>query len=69
LRILLATFGLGIMLNMSLQYTDNLAAMLWGREWIAIVLISAVGAGVYGGLALLLGAARPSDYKTISGKA
>jgi putative peptidoglycan lipid II flippase len=69
LRILLATFGLGIMLNISLQYTDNLAAMLWGREWIAIVLISAVGAGVYGGLALLLGAARPSDYKTISGKA
>ena len=52
------------MLVFALQHTDDIAAFVWGREWVAIVLISAVGGGVYGVLALLLGAARPSDYKS-----
>jgi len=67
-RILIATFGLGVLLTLAMPYTDSFAEVLWGREWVVIVVISALGAGVYGGLALLLGAARPSDYKSIIGK-
>ena len=68
-RISAATIGLGCALYFILPYTDDLSALVWGRDWIVIVLLSGAGMVLYGILALLLGAARPSDYKTVTGKA
>lgn len=67
-RILLATAGLALFLHLSLPYTENIAAFLLGRTWIAIIALSVAGMGVYAALALALGAARPSDYKTLAGR-
>lgn len=67
IRILLATSGLGLFLQVAISYTDQIAAYLLERDWIAIVLISGVGLIVYGILAVVLGAAKLSDYKTIAG--
>lgn len=68
LRILLATAGLAAFLTYLLPYTDQLAALVWGRSWIVILAISGAGMGVYALLAMMVGAARLSDYKTIAGK-
>ena len=68
LRIVFATLGLALFLRYSLGYTDQIAAYFWGRDWVAIVGLSVTGIVVYGLLAFLLGAARPSDYKTLTGK-
>jgi putative peptidoglycan lipid II flippase len=65
-RILLATLGLAVFLNFALGYSEAIAGVLFNREWVAIIAISGVGMGVYGLLALVLGAVRPSDYKTVS---
>ena len=67
-RILLATAGLAAFLVFALTYTDQIAAILWGRPWLAIIAISAAGMAVYGILAVVLGAARPSDYKSLAGR-
>ncbi len=67
LRILLATAGLGVFLYLALAYTDQIAAHAFDRAWIAIILISGAGLAVYGVLALALGAAKLSDYKTVAG--
>ena len=67
-RILLATAGLGAFLWFALPYTEQIAALVWNREWIVVVGLSAAGAVVYGILALVLGAAKPSDYKTLTGR-
>lgn len=69
IRIIAATGGLGVLLHFSLPYTDEIATIFWGRDWIAIVLLSGAGAASYGLLAFLLGAAKASDYKAIAGKA
>jgi putative peptidoglycan lipid II flippase len=69
LRILLATLGLGFFLHYALRFTDATAEIFWNREWIATIAIAGAGMAVYGVLAFILGAARVSDYKTItSGK-
>lgn len=69
LRILLATFGLSVFLTASLPYTDLMAHYMWDRDWLAIIALSVAGMAVYGILAFALGAVRPSDYKTVTGKA
>ena len=66
MRILLATFGLVIFLNLALPHTDDIAAVLWGRAWLAIVGLSLAGMAVYGVFAILLGAVRASDYKALT---
>ena len=66
-RILLATFGLGLFLSWALTHTDILADILWDRAWIAVISISGAGLVVYFVLALVLGAVRPSDYKSVIG--
>jgi len=66
-RILLATLGLGFFLSYIIQYTDVMAAILWDREWLATIAIAGVGLAFYGVLAFVLGAAKVSDYKTITG--
>jgi len=68
-RILAATAGLAAFLYFSLQYTDEMAALAWSRRWIAILGVATAGLVFYAGLALALGAARPSDYKTLAGAA
>jgi putative peptidoglycan lipid II flippase len=65
-RIIVATAGLGGFLYFALAYTDQVAAIALGRSWIAIIAISGAGLAVYGVLALALGAAKLSDYKTVS---
>jgi len=67
IRIIAATAGLGAFLYFTLAYTDQIAAYAFGRTWIAVVAISLAGIGVYGMLALALGAAKLSDYKTVAG--
>ncbi len=66
-RILAATAGLGAFLYYSLPYTENIAAYAYDRTWVAIVILSVAGMAAYFLLALVLGAARPSDYKTLTG--
>ncbi len=62
-RISLASAGLAGFLFGVLQYTDQIAAVLLGREWLAVMAITAAGLLAYAGLAVVLGAARLSDYK------
>ncbi len=64
IRILLATLGLSLFLHWALTYTDLIADYLWNRDWLAIIAISGAGALLYGVLAVVLGAVRPSDYKS-----
>ena len=63
LRIVIATAGLGGFLYWALPFTSDIGALLWNREWIAVVLLSVAGIAVYGILAFVLGAVRTSDYK------
>lgn len=63
-RILAAVAGMSAFLIWALPYLDAAAAHLWDRQWIAVVILSGLGAGVYGLLAFLLGAVRLSDYKS-----
>ena len=66
LRIIVASGALAAFLYYSLPHLDVAAALLWDRQWIAIVLLSGFGFVFYVVAALLVGAARPSDYKTIT---
>ena len=66
-RIALATAGLGVFLYYTLTYTDEIAALFWGRSWIAVIAIAGGGFLAYGALAFALGAAKRSDYKTVAG--
>lgn len=65
-RIIMACIGLTGFLYYALPHIDQLAAHVWDRTWIVTVAISLAGIGVYGFLALLLGAAKLSDYKTVA---
>jgi putative peptidoglycan lipid II flippase len=62
-RIVGATLAMAGFLWLVLGYVEALAGVTFGRSWIAIVLIAAAGALVYGLAALALGAFRISDYK------
>ncbi len=64
MRILAAVAGLAGFLLWSLPQTEALSSLVWGREWLVIMGLSALGVVLYGALALALGAARPGDYKT-----
>ena len=66
-RITLASAGLAAFLHYALKYTDQIAAVLLGRDWLAIVAVAGAGLAFYGVLSLMVGAARLSDYKTLSG--
>ena len=66
-RILAASVGLAFFLQFALGYKEALSTILLSREWLAVIAISLAGLGVYGILALILGAARPSDYKALTG--
>ncbi|MEM8935429.1 MAG: murein biosynthesis integral membrane protein MurJ [Pseudomonadota bacterium] len=65
-RIVLASIGLGGALWFALQNTAPLSAILWDRYWLAVVFIAAAGLVVYGVLALVLGAVKLSDYKSLA---
>lgn len=62
-RIIGATLAMAGFLWLILGHVETLAGFTFGRSWIAIVLVSAAGALVYGLAALGLGAFRISDYK------
>jgi putative peptidoglycan lipid II flippase len=50
-------------LMFSLQHLEALGALVFNREWIAVVLLAGAGAAVYGVSLVALGGARLSDYK------
>ncbi|HPE30812.1 MAG TPA: murein biosynthesis integral membrane protein MurJ [Parvularculaceae bacterium] len=62
-RIVGACLAMSAFLWFSLQHRETLASILFGRDWLAVVLISGLGAGVYAAASLGLGAIRISDYK------
>lgn len=66
-RIALASAGLAAALLFAVQHTDRLAGVLFGRDWLAVAAICVGGVVVYGVLALAVGAARLSDYKSLAG--
>ncbi len=66
-RILVCVAGLSGFLLWGLTRTEAMAGLFWGREWLAVLALSAAGLVLYGALALALGAARPGDYKTGAG--
>ncbi len=66
LRILIASAGLAVFLHFGLGHTDEIAGILFGRKWLAVLALAGAGLGVYGLLTTAVGAARLSDYKAIS---
>lgn len=65
-RILGATLGLVVFLWAALSFRQEAAEILFGREWIVVILISAFGGALYAVLSLALGAVRRSDYNAYS---
>ncbi len=65
-RILAASAGLAAFLHFGLGYTDQVAGLLFGREWLAVLALAGAGLAVYGLLTAAVGAARLSDYKAVS---
>ena len=65
LRILAATGGMTALLLVILPYADEIGALFGGRNWVAIVAFSGLGVVIYALLALMLGAVRSSDYKSL----
>ncbi|MEZ5894237.1 MAG: murein biosynthesis integral membrane protein MurJ [Parvularculaceae bacterium] len=63
-RICAAVAGLAAFLAFAVRQAPGLADFVWGREWVVILGVSTAGLVLYGALALLLGAAHPSDYKS-----
>lgn len=66
-RITAASAALAVFLHFALRYTDHLSTIFIDREWIATIAIAMAGGAFYGIAALVVGAARLSDYKTLSG--
>ncbi|MGE0409016.1 MAG: murein biosynthesis integral membrane protein MurJ [Amphiplicatus sp.] len=62
-RIALASLALAGFLSLSLRLRTPLVDVVFGRDWILILLISALGLFVYVLISLALGAMRLSDYK------
>lgn len=67
-RILAATLALAAFVWFGLQHKGALGALLFGREWIAVIGIAAAGGLGYLTLALALGAIKVSDYKAYARK-
>jgi putative peptidoglycan lipid II flippase len=67
LRVALASAGLAAFLHMALSFLDPIAALFWGRDWVAVIVVAGAGLIAYAVLALALGAAKLSDYKTVAG--
>jgi putative peptidoglycan lipid II flippase len=67
-RILLATAGMSLFLWFSLQKADALAGLFFGRDWIAIFVVSGAGGLIFMGLSLALGAIKIDDYKAYARK-
>ncbi|WP_411819472.1 murein biosynthesis integral membrane protein MurJ [Hyphococcus formosus] len=65
-RVIAASAGMAAFLWWALAQLPTLGAYVWNREWVAVLLIAGAGLAVYGALALILGAARLSDYKTVA---
>ncbi|WP_425410161.1 murein biosynthesis integral membrane protein MurJ [Hyphococcus sp.] len=63
LRVMIATAGMSAFLFWTLPHTEGAARYVWGREWIAVILLSGAGAVLYAVFAYALGAARLADYK------
>jgi putative peptidoglycan lipid II flippase len=61
-----ATAAMTAFVWFALTQTDALAAVLFDRSWIAVLLIAGAGAGVYFGFAFALGAVKGADYKAYS---
>ncbi|MEM9170361.1 MAG: lipid II flippase MurJ, partial [Pseudomonadota bacterium] len=58
-----ASVALAAFLAACAPYTERYAALTFGREWVAVVLLCGAGLALYGLAALALGAVRLSDYK------
>lgn len=67
-RILIASAGMALFVRWVLTMQDDLASFVFGRNWIVIVGLSAVGAVFYAVLAMALGAVNPSDYKALKNR-
>lgn len=65
-RIMLATLALATSVWLALQHTEFMAGYLFGRQWIAVILIAVLGVALYGALLLGLGGVKLSDYKNYS---
>ena len=62
-RIVLATLALAGAVAAALFYKAPLAGFLFGREWIVVFLIAALGVVLYGAFLVGLGGVKLSDYK------
>lgn len=64
-RIVVASGALAVFLSMAMTHVDRVSDFLWGRYWLAVVSVSAAGFVIYAITAAAVGAARPSDYKSL----
>lgn len=62
-RILVASVAMAAALWFALQHTEAAAAFLFGKEWLAVLGLAALGVALYGALLVALGGMRLSDYK------
>jgi len=62
-RMLAASAAMGFGLVQALAYRDSLATIFWNRDWLAVIVIAAMGAVFYFALAFILGAIRPKDWR------
>ncbi len=68
-RVFLATGAMALFIRWSLARLDILTSLMLGREWIAVIVLAAAGAAVYGLALVILGGVRWSDYKAYSNRA
>lgn len=59
----LASVAMSLFLVLALQNLALISAFTFGRDWVAILLLTGSGAIFYGALLLVLGAMKISDYK------
>ncbi len=67
-RILLAVAVMSGFLLWAAPQTEAAAALTFGREWVATLLLAGVGALVYAAALIALGGARLADYKALAGR-
>ena len=67
-RVALATGALAVFLGFAFDRLETVAAWTLGRDWVAVIALSAAGVAAYGAVSIAVGAVRVSDYKAFTAR-